>query len=384
MLNILAKVPGNIYLTILICTIISTSSQMTLAQSPSNSKEKEAPTFRYSDAADFEVLGLLPGNTLYSRLPSEAESEVRPAVWNLSKHSSGIAIRFTSNSSTIKIRWTLKNNKVKGNMTPIASNGLDLYAYTKGRWQFVGVAIPGKEVSNEATVITGMTSENREYLLNLPLYEEVEKLEIGIEEEASITKPKDTIIDRENPIVFYGTSITQGASASRPGLTYAALLEREINKEVINLGFSGNGRFEKEVVQFIMPSKPSVIVLDCTPNSAPDTILKNLPETIAFIRNIDDSVPIVLVETIIRDYAYFKENDPKIFGTLSYIQNQNNALRKVYLDAKKNNKNTHYIFSKELIGLDNEATVDGTHFNDLGNYRMFQFLLPIIEKLLNL
>ena len=92
----------------------------------------------------------------------------------------------------------------------------------------------------------------------------------------------------------------------------------------------------------------------------------------------------MLVETIIRDYAYFKENDPKIFGTLSYIQNQNNALRKVYLDAKKNNKNTHYIFSKELIGLDNEATVDGTHFNDLGNYRMFQFLLPIIEKLLNL
>tara|TARA_R110001592_G_scaffold108704_3_gene303660 strand:+ start:41354 stop:42448 length:1095 start_codon:yes stop_codon:yes gene_type:complete len=362
--------------------MISTLGQNTLAQSHSNSNEKNAPTFYYKKASDFEVLGILPGNKFYSRLPAEAESEVRPAVWNLSKHSSGIAIRFTSNSPTIKIRWTLKNNRVKGNMTPIASNGLDLYAFTKGRWQFVGVAIPGKEVSNEATVITGMTKENREYLLNLPLYEGVEILEIGIDEKATITKPIDSIIDRENPIIFYGTSITQGASASRPGLTYAALLEREINKEVINLGFSGNGRFEKDVVQYIMPSKPSVIVLDCTPNSAPDTILKNLPETIAFIRNIDDSVPIVLVESIIRNYAYFKENDPTVFGTLSYIQQQNNALRKVYLDAKQNNKNIHYIFSKELIGLDNEGTVDGTHFNDLGNYRMYEFLLPELKNLL--
>ncbi|MBR9776367.1 MAG: hypothetical protein GYB55_15635 [Cytophagales bacterium] len=381
MLNILAKVPGNIYLTILICTIIITSSQKTLAQSPSNSKEKEASTFRYKDAADFEVLGLLSGNTLYSRLPPEAQNEVRPAVWSLSKHSSGIAIRFTSNSSTIKIRWTLKNNRVKDNMTPIAGNGLDLYAYTKGRWQFVGVAIPGKELVNEATVIADMTKESREFLLNLPLYEGVVKLEIGIETNATISKPKQAIINQDRPVIFYGTSITQGASASRPGLTYAALLERKINKEVINLGFSGNGRFEKEVVQYIMPSNPSVIILDCTPNSAPDTILTNLPETLAYIQSVNDSVPIVLVESIVRDYAYFKENDPSTFGTFPYIQAQNDALKKVYLDNQ--NKNIHYVSNKDLIGNDNEATVDGTHFNDLGNYRMYQFLLPIIEKLLN-
>ncbi|WP_051160081.1 SGNH/GDSL hydrolase family protein [Cyclobacterium qasimii] len=336
----------------------------------------------YWDASNFEILGALPKNESYRRLPAQAKKEVRPAVWSLSRNSAGVSIRFSSNSSTIKIRWTLDNMRIKGNMTPIASNGLDLYAYTNGRWQFVGVAIPGEELSNEATVITGMAKGNREYLLNLPLYEGVEKLEIGVDEEATITKPMHAIIDRGNPIVFYGTSITQGASASRPGLTYAALLEREINKEVINLGFSGNGRFEKEVMQYIMPSNPSIIVLDCTPNSAPDTILNNLPETIAFIRNIDDSVPILLVESIIRDYAFFKVDDPTKFGTLSYIQNQNNALRQVYLDEKKRYKNLHYVYSKDLIGQDNEATVDGTHFNDLGNYRMYEFLLPELRNLL--
>lgn len=340
--------------------------------------EKEPLIF--TDASTFKVLGLLPSNPLYKRLPIQAEKEVRPAVWSLSKNTAGLGIRFSSNSSIIKIRWTLKKNRVKGNMTPIASNGLDLYAYTKDRWQFVGVAIPGKEVVNEATVIADMTKENREYLLNLPLYEDVEKLEIGIEANATISKPGQDIIDQERPVIFYGTSITQGASASRPGLTYAALLERKTNKEVINLGFSGNGRFEKEVAQFFMPSNPSVIILDCTPNSAPDTILTNLPETLAYIQSVNDSVPIILVESIVRDYAYFKQNDPSTFGTLSYIQAQNDALKKVYLENK--NKNLFYVTNKDLIGQDNEATIDGTHFNDLGNYRMYQFLLPMVQKLL--
>ena len=340
--------------------------------------EKEPLIF--TDASTFKVLGLLPGNPLYKRLPVQAEKEVRPAVWSLSKNTAGLAIRFSSNSSIIKVRWTLKNNRVKGNMTPIASNGLDLYAYTKDRWQFVGVAIPGKEVVNEATVIADMTKENREYLLTLPLYEGVENIEIGVESNATIDKPGQDIIDQENPIIFYGTSITQGASASRPGLTYAALLGRKINKEVINLGFSRNGRFEKEVAQFIMPDNPSVIILDCTPNSAPDTILTNLPETLAYIQSVNDSVPIILVESIVRDYAYFKQNDPSTFGTLSYIQAQNDALKKVYLDKK--NKNLFYVTNKDLIGQDNEATVDGTHFNDLGNYRMYQFLLPMVQNLL--
>lgn len=345
-----------------------------------NQKVDDQPEITFYDAALFEVLGLLPGNPLYKRLPDQAENKVRPAVWSLSKNTAGLSIRFSSNSSTIKIRWTLKNSRVKGNMTPIASSGLDLYAYTQNRWQFVGVAIPGKENVNEATVIANMTKENREYLLNLPLYEGVEKLEIGIDENATISKPGQDIIDQERPIILYGTSITQGASASRPGLTYAALLERKTNKEVINLGFSGNGRFEKEVAQFFMPSNPSVIILDCTPNSAPDTILKNLPETLAYIQSVNDSVPIILVESIVRDYAYFKENNPSTFGTLSYIQAQNDALKKVYLDNK--NKNLYYVSNKDLIGQDNEATVDGTHFNDLGNYRMYQFLLPMVQKLL--
>src|SRR5690606_11517257 len=128
-------------------------------------------------------------------------------------------------------------------------------------------------------------------------------VEIGIDKGAFIDRPNHKIIETSRPIVFYGSSITQGASASRPGLTYAALLERNLNTEVINLGFSGNGKFEKEIAEFFMDAKPSLIVLDCTPNSTRAEIRENLPKTVDYIRSMDETVPIILLESIMRDFA---------------------------------------------------------------------------------
>lgn len=340
------------------------------------------PTIFY-DASKFEIISQLPNTETYTRLPLISKSKVRQPVWGLSQHSAGISIRFSSNSSTINIRWKLKNNSNLSNMTPIASKGLDLYAYTDNKWQFVGVAKPTGAYQNEAIIIEGMDTINREYLLNLPLYDGIQSLEIGTNKGAYINKPSQKIIDTSHPIVFYGTSITQGASASRPGLTYPALLERYFNKEVINLGFSGNGRFEKEIAEYIMTAKPSVIILDCTPNSPADTIRKNLPKTIDYINSVNDTVPIILVESIIRDFAFFKKDDKTVFGTMSFINEQNNALNDVYESKIKTRKNIFYINSENLIGKDHEATIDGTHFNDLGHYRAYERLRKEIEKIIS-
>ncbi|MGX1024290.1 SGNH/GDSL hydrolase family protein [Psychroflexus sp. MBR-150] len=340
------------------------------------------PTIIY-DASKFEIISQLPNTETYTRLPLISKSKVRQPVWGLSQHSAGISIRFSSNSSTINIRWKLKNNSNSSNMTPIASKGLDLYAYTDNKWQFVGVAKPTGAYQNEAIIIEGMDTINREYLLNLPLYDGIQSLELGINKGAYINKPSQKIIDTSHPIVFYGTSITQGASASRPGLTYPALLERYFNKEVINLGFSGNGRFEKEIAEYIMTAKPSVIILDCTPNSPADTIRKNLPKTIDYINSVNDTVPIILVESIIRDFAFFKKDDKTVFGTMSFINEQNNALNDVYESKIKTRKNIFYINSESLIGKDHEATIDGTHFNDLGHYRAYEHLRKEIEKIIS-
>ncbi len=344
-------------------------------------KNKNSTTVYY-EASKFKIIGQLPNTESYNRLPLNSKNKVRKPVWNLSKNSAGISIRFSSNSSTIKIRWKLKHNNTPSNMTPIAAKGLDLYTYNDNKWQFVGAAKP-TDTFNETTIIQDMdTIMNREYLLNLPLYNGVDLLEIGINKNASIRKPAQKIINTTHPIIFYGTSITQGASASRPGLTYAALLERHFNKEVINLGFSGHGRFEKEIAKYIMTAKPSIIVLDCTPNSSSNVIRNNIPETIEYINSINNTIPIVLIESIIRDTAFFKKDNKNIFGTISFINEQNKALKDIYKKTRETKKNIFYINNKNLIGQDHEATIDGTHFNDLRHYRTYKTLKQKIEEIL--
>jgi hypothetical protein len=343
--------------------------------------DDNATTFH--NALNFKVIGQLPNTEGFTRLPSIAENSVRERVWELSQHSAGVSVRFTTNSSTIKVRWEVKFNNSTSNMTSIVTKGLDLYAYTDNRWQFVNAARPSGDHMNEATIIDRMDTIPREYLLNLPTYDGIVSLEIGIDSDAFIANPAQHIIDTSNPIVFYGTSITQGSSASRPGLTYAALIQRHFNKDVINLGFSGNGRFEKEVAEFIMTADPSLIILDCTPNSSPHVIRRNLPETIDYITSVNDTVPIMLVESIMRDFAYFRKDDITVSGTISHINEQNNALREVYESKKLTRENLFYIHRDGLIGNDNEATIDGVHFNDLGNYRAFERIRQEIEKIMS-
>lgn len=267
-------------------------------------------------------------------------------------------------------------------MTPIASKGFDLYAYVNNKWQFVGVARPQNSKTNQATIMEGMFKEDREYLLNLPLYDGVELIEIGIDQNAFIKKPDKQIIDKNNPIVFYGTSITQGASASRPGLTYPSLTQRNLNREVINLGFSGNCRFEKSVAAFFMSADPGVIILDCTPNSPADTIRKNLPELVEYIRSENDTVPIVFIESIMRDFAYFKKEKESNIWTQRVINEQNNALHAVYEDKKRKYNHLYYLKSDMLIGNDNEATIDGVHFNDLGHFRAYKKIVRVITEII--
>jgi len=344
--------------------------------------DKSSSDVIFYNASEFEITGKLPQTNSYSRLPEAAKNKVRDPVWNLSTHTAGISIRFASNTTSVNIRWTLKNNSALAHMTAIASRGFDLYAYVNNKWQFVGVARPQNSKTNQATIIEGMFKEDREYLLNLPLYDGLELVEIGIDQNAYIKKPIEQIIDKTNPIVFYGTSITQGASASRPGLTYPSLTQRNLNREVINLGFSGNCRFEKAVAAFFMSADPGIIILDCTPNSPADTIRKNLPELVDYIRSINDTVPVIFIESIMRDFAYFKKEKESNIWTQRVINEQNKALHAVYEDKKRKYNHLYYLKSDMLIGNDHEATIDGVHFNDLGNFRAYEKILRVITEII--
>ena len=151
-------------------------------------------------------------------------------------------------------------------MAATGVSGLDLYVKTaRGDWHWLAVGKP-ESVSNQVSLINNLPPGRREFLLYLPLYNGTASAEIGVPPGATISRAGAWGPGTRKPIVFYGTSILQGACASRPGMVHCAMLGRQFQFPHINLGFSGNGRMEPEVADLLAELDPSVYVLDCLPN----------------------------------------------------------------------------------------------------------------------
>ena len=188
----------------------------------------------YHDASNFPLLGRATesAGARYERFPDSLKNISRAPLWNLSRNSAGMAIRFRSNSSTISARWVLKYNNHMNHMTDTGVKGLDLYGLENGEWVYMNVGRPlGK--SNEAAIISNMQPVWREYMLYLPLYDGVDSLFIGIDKEAEITQPQTELPRRSKPLVMYGTSILQGGCATRPGMAHTNILGRMLGVEVM-------------------------------------------------------------------------------------------------------------------------------------------------------
>lgn len=337
----------------------------------------------YHNAFDFEIMGRYHDEKNFNRIDTNCQRTVRPMVWAISKNSAGISVRFRTNSTALSIKWKLTGNASLRNMSKVGVSGVDVYCYVKNAWQFINTGIPGA-VMNDASIITQMDTTTKEFLVNLPLYDGVDFVEIGIDENAKITRPK-LRMDKIKPIVFYGTSITQGGSASRPGMAYPSIISRKYNVETINLGISGNGRFEQSVGEVLCNIDASLFVIDCTPNSPPDTVKKNALNLILQLRACQPQTPILLVESIYRENYLLSGQDETKAGGIKFIKAQNRELKKAFDEAKsKGIKKIYYLPGDNLIGLDHEGTVDGTHLTDLGFYRMAEEIGKSIKKIIKI
>ena len=334
---------------------------------------------RYYDAKQFPLIGKISEKTetRYERIPVSIKGKCRQPVWSLGKNTSGLAVRFRSNSTSVSAKWKLLNNNRMNHMTDTGIKGLDLYAWEDNRWQFVNSARPDG-IENEKNIINNMNPKEREFMLSLPLYDGITHLEIGIDSLAYIEKPASPFPRTDNPIIIYGTSITQGGCATRPGMSYANILERKLNREIINLGFSGNGKLDYEIAEIMSERQDAAMfVLDFIPNVHASEITEKLSTFIQILRSKNPATPIVLVETVIFPHALFDQN------TYEVVTLKNKTLHKEFRALqRRGDKNIHYITTSNLIGSDGEATVDGVHFTDLGFLRFANEVSPIIEKLI--
>jgi len=199
----------------------------------------------------------------YDRLPVKAKEVVRGPVWKLGTNTAGLSVHFKTNSSSIRVKWKVRYQNAMWHMTNCGIRGIDLYMKQDGKWCYAGSGSPGGDKSNEGEIIKDLDGSMHEFHINLPLYDGIDSLFIGVEP-GSRLEESNTLSGK--PLVVYGTSIQQGGCATRPGMASTNILMRQLNREVINLGFSGNGRMEMEVAELIAEINTTTYILNYLPN----------------------------------------------------------------------------------------------------------------------
>ncbi len=315
----------------------------------------------------------------YGRLPLRAKEKVRKDVWGLSENCAGITVRFRSNASEIKVAYQVSGGISFPHMTSTGVSGLDLYTtdeHGKAVWSAGGYSFGDTikyKFSNLDSYPAG--SQGREYQLFLPLYNHVKWMEIGVPKVAELSWVMPSV---EKPIVVYGTSIAQGGCASRPGMAWTGMLNRELPYPLINLGFSGNGMLEKEVLNFINEIDATLFILDCLPNlvSRPSPeIEKATIEAVRQIRTLHQA-PILIVDHV--GYTDGMVNKKKYDD---YIR-ANIASKKAFEQLQKEGVRNIFYLTCEEINMPMDGMVDGIHPTDYGMRAYADAYEKIIRKIL--
>jgi len=302
--------------------------------------------------------------SFYERLPVKAREIVSERHWKHAQCPAGLTVHFTTNSPSLFVKWDGLMEQ-----PDISAGGMDLYVRHDGKWRWLGYTTGNKPLFAELPV------QFRDYMLYLPLFYQVQRVELGIPEgfEVKPAQPRT-----QNPIVFYGTSITQGSRASRAGMSYGAILGRWLDAPVLNLGFSGNGDMAPDFIDLLCELNPAVYVLDCLPNMTAPLVEERAEAAIRKLRAAHAATPIVLVEMFYCD-AFLKPH------RMQRYMAANKSQHAVYTKlVREGIGDLYYILGEGLIGTDGEATIDGTHYTDLGFVRfaekMYQTLRPMTDN----
>ena len=323
--------------------------------------------------------------SFYDRLPARAEGKVRPPVWTLGRQAAGLMLRFRANAGEIKVRYVVEGRQALPHMPATGVSGLDLYAITSDgdwRWSTAKYAF-GDTIEYHFRNLEPNDNYHklgREYRLYLPLYNSVKWMEVGVPEGSTFSP---LTVRPDKPIVVYGTSIAQGACASRPGMAWPTILSRKLDHPLINLGFSGNGRLETEVLRMINEIDAKVFVLDCLPNLVNpedyplDTVEVRILNAVKMIRQKYPTTPIVLAE-----HAGYTDEAISPVSKKRYAV-VNDVIRKAFAQLQAEGIKYLTLIPKTEFDQDIDTMVDGVHPNDLGMMRYAQGYEKWLRKVLS-
>lgn len=304
----------------------------------------------------------------YRRLPAEIKDKVNDGVTSLALHSAGGRIRFATDSPAVYARIKLIGGGMMNHMPLSGMSGADFYIDRI----FRGAVRP--ENAGQTEYEGGINKENKmqQVTVNLPLYNGVKEIYIGVDEHAVVTGPEEYSVVK--PVVFYGSSITQGGCASRPGNAYTAILSRWADADHINLGFSGSALGEPIMARYIASLSMSAFVMDYDHNAPSLAHLKATHKPFFdIIREAQPALPVIFVTK--PDY----DSDP--VGNAM----RRDVVNETYVSAQAaGDRAVYFVDGQSLFGTrDRDAcTVDTCHPNDLGFMRMAEAIYPVLKKTL--
>lgn len=360
---------------------------VTVAQRPGDWL-KEHPLSRTSATVDKDSVAYFSGKaftvegqafddtaTTWSRLPARYKDKVTRGVWSTGLNSAGIALRFVTDSPVIFAKWDAPRGSMN-HMARTGSNGLDLYAFENGKWNYMATGKPETTGPTTARIYPRAYRNSdpdaakpvtpREYLLFLPTYSSLNSIEIGIGPNSNISKGTNRN-EGKDPIVFYGTSISQAGCAPRSGLGHIERLRRALDYPTVNLGFSGSGKCEPVMADLLAEIPAALYVIETVPNMNSEMIAERGLSFVKSLYQKHPNTPILMVES---------PNVP--------LNNVTNVeWKKVYDQAKASGiNNIHYLPGDDLYGDTDNPTVDGVHPTDLGFYQMARHYEPVIREIL--
>ena len=330
---------------------------------------------RFYDAqeAPFSIYGLLHEDGKFRRIPKAVAESLNENIVLLHSHTAGGRIRFKTDSPYIAIHAEMPSMSHMPHFPFTGSVGFDLYVRENGCDRYVKTFVPPMEERpvleyiielDSSVTVSGM----REFTIHMPLYSDVSRVYIGLSEQASVAEA--TPYRDLKPIVYYGSSITQGGCASRAGNAYQNIITRRLNVDHINLGFSGSAKGEDEMTRHICSLDMSVFVLDYDHNAPTADHLKTTHgRMFQTIRTAHPQLPIVMLS---RPKCYLTDEE----------RERVEIIRDTYRRALDNgDRNVYFIEGCKLMMLTNgEGTVDGCHPNDLGFFSMASVLGDLLEK----
>lgn len=336
--------------------------------------EEKKTVFYNPKEAPFEIFGLYEPRTdaaFYKRLPDEVAKNTSPGVERLYKHTAGGRVRFATDSSSITVRVKLLNVGCMWHATPLMQYGFDLYVDGENRSRFAGCFT--FEYANakeyESKFIRPLPSGKKEITINFPLYGGVESIEIGLDEDAGVWAHKP--YKRDVPIVFYGSSITQGGCATRPGESYQARISREYDCDYINLGFSGSALAEDVIVDYMAGLKMSAFVSDYDYNTPSNEHLRNTHyKMYEKIREKNPDIPYIMVTK--PDFKFHTGD-----------MERRDIIMQSYLKARANgDKNVWFVDGSSFFAFGDRGdyTVDTVHPTDVGFERMALMIGHVIRE----